>query len=163
MNEFNINNELPWPGDKDKVFKKGSVRNPTVAFLDNWVKSLGWDSPLPDVYKEAADIIVSYIEEGKLLKNPDFFFFPIAYLYRHSIELYLKSIVYLGIKMDLLREDDRLNKIMTNHALDPLWNKVREILENVWPNGNKDDLKNVERLIKEFHNFDVKSVQIHQS
>ena len=145
---------IPWPGDKDKAFKEGLPWNPTVACLDNWIKYHGCDALLPEAYKEAADIIISYIQDGKINVHPDMYFFPIAYLYRHGIELFLKKLIRHGIQLQTLREDKKLKKTMVDHNLYPLWNKVRIVLEKVWPNGDKNDLKNVERLIQEFHNID---------
>ncbi len=150
MKEF----DLPWPGDKDKAFKEGLPWDPTVASLDDWIKYHGCDSLLPDAYKEAADIIISYIEDGKINGHPDIYFFPIAYLYRHSIELFLKQLIQHGVQLQILQEEEELTEIMSDHKLYPSWNKVRIVLEEVWPDGDKNDLKNVERLIQEFHNLD---------
>lgn len=145
---------IPWPGDKDKAFKEGLHWDSTVACLDYWIKRHGSDVPLPEAYKEAADIIISYIQEGKINKHPDMYFFPIAYLYRHGIELSLKELVQHGIQLRILEEDEKLEEVMGDHKLYPLWNKVRIVLEEVWPDGDKNDLRNVERLIQEFHNID---------
>jgi len=145
---------IPWPGDKDKVFKEGTPLNPVVAYLDDWVKYHGCDALLPEAYKKAADIVISRIEEGKIIEHPDIYFFPITYLYRHGIELFLKRLIQHGIQLQILQEDEKLKEIMGEHQLYPLWNKVRVVLEDVWPDGDKNDLKNVERLIQEFHNLD---------
>jgi len=146
--------DIPWPGNKDKAFKEGLPWDPTVASLDGWVKYHGCDALLLEAYKESADIIISHIEGGKIDRHPDIYFFPIAYLYRHGIELFLKKFIQHGIQLQILQEDEKLKEIMNDHKLYPLWNKARIVLEEVWPDGDKNDLKNVERLIQEFHNID---------
>jgi len=153
MSEFDIP-EIPWPGDKDKAFKEGPFWDPTVASLDDWIKYHGCDDLLSGVYKDSADIIISYIEEGKIEGHPDIYFFPIAYLYRHGIELFLKKLIQYGVELHILQKDKKLKKLMSEHELYQLWNRVRIVLEEVWPEGDKNDLKNVERLIQEFHNLD---------
>ena len=144
MNKMNI----PWPGDRDKFFRQGSPWDPIVAVLGDWLKYHSCNVPLPKAYKEATDIILSYIEDGKIVRHPDIYFFPIAYLYRHGIELCLKELVQYGIRLRILQEDEKLEKLMGDHKLYPLWNMVRIVLEKIWPNGDKNDLKNVERLIQ---------------
>jgi len=150
VNKMNIT----WPGDRDKFFRQGSPSNPIVAVLGDLIKYRSCVAPLPETYKKAADIIVSYINDGKIVGHPDIYFFPIAYLYRHGIELYLKELVQHGIKLDILQKNKQLEKSMGDHKLYPLWNVVRIVLEEVWPDGDKNDLKNVERLIQEFHTID---------
>lgn len=127
---------------------------PNVAMLDYWLLHHGYDVLLPTAYKEAAAMIITSIEEGNLGGHPDIYFFPIAYLYRHGIELFLKILVTRGIQMSILDEGEKLKSILGSHALIPLWNRARVVLENVWPHGDKSDLHNVERIIQEFHNAD---------
>lgn len=145
---------VPWPGDKDKVFREGATWNHTVASLDDWVKIHGREPLLPNAYKEAADMIVSCIEAGETRVHPDMYFFPIAYLYRHSFELSLKALICQGIELGFIEDSDRVNEILGSHGLCPLWNKARVALEAMWPDGPKEDLMNVERMIQEFHNID---------
>jgi len=145
---------LPWPTNNDKAFKEGLTLNPNVASLDNWVKYSGCELFLPNAYKEAADIIICHIENGELKTHPDMYFFPIAYLYRHAFELSLKQLVQMGVELEILVLNPKLEKILREHNLYSLWNNVRKVLKEVWPDGPTEDLKNVERLIQEFHNFD---------
>lgn len=145
---------IPWPGRKDKIFSGGIPFNPSYVSLDSWMEFYGWDALLPDAYKESADIIVSYIEEGKVTANPDPYFFPIVYLYRHSFELQLKKLIYMGIELEILEETGELKGVLCGHGLYPLWNKAKEVILDVWPDGDKDDIKNVERLIQEIHIID---------
>jgi hypothetical protein len=155
MEEFGRASNLPWPGNKDKMFSEGSPLNFSVAVLDDWLKRSGCDALLPDAYKEAADMIVSCVEEGRTKYHyPGMYFFTIAYMYRHSFELCLKRLIYQGVKLGILKEDDELKKVLAEHKLYPLWNKVRFVLEEVWPNENQNDIKNVDRIIQELRNID---------
>ena len=143
---------LPWPGNKDKMFSEGS-RGSLQAYLD-FAKYFTTDTLLADAFKKSADAILSQIEAGQISEHPDMYFFPVCYLYRHAIELYLKQLIIHGIQLNILEEEDKLKEIMGDHKLCPLWNKTRIVLEEVWPDGDKNDLKNVERLIQEFHQID---------
>jgi hypothetical protein len=155
MGEFDKVPYLPWPGNKDKVFTGGFLRGPSVALLDNWLRNSGCDALLSEAYKEAADMIVSYIEDGGSKYNhAGLYFFPVAYLYRHSFELCLKQLIYQGVELRILEENNALKKLLSEHRLYPLWDKVRVVLENVYPDGNQDDIKNVDRLIQEIHKLD---------
>jgi hypothetical protein len=149
---------IPWPTKNDKAFKEGLALKPSVASM-NWLSTWLHESLFPNAYKEGADIIVSYIEEGRLHSHPDLFFFPIAYLYRHTFELSLKHLIQQGIELEILTADDNLERLLHCHNLHALWHKVRFILTKVWSEGDQDDLRNVERIIQEFHNLDSSGQQ----
>lgn len=142
--------DIPWPGNKDKVFEEITPREPPPHWMDIFSR----DNYLPNVYKESADMIVGHIEKGEIQGNTSIFISPIAYLYRHSFELSLKKIISQGIELEILELDDNLKDLLGNHKLYPLWNKVRMVLEDIWPDGDKNDLANVERVIQQFHTVD---------
>ncbi len=142
--------DIPWPGDKDKVFEEVIAWEPSPDWMDIFSR----DKYLPNVYKESADIIIYHIEKGGVQGNTGIFISPIAHLYRHSFELCLKKLIHQGIALEILEQNDKLKEILGDHKLYPLWNKVRIVLEDVWPDGDKDDLVNVERVIQQFHTVD---------
>lgn len=146
MKPFNI----PWPGDRDKAFKKITPWKP----LHDWMNIFSREEYLPNIYKESADMIIDNIEKGTIQGNTAIFLSPIAYLYRHSFELILKKLIFQGIILGVLEQDKKLIEILENHELYPLWNKVRIVLENIWPEGDTKDLSNVERVIQQFHSVD---------
>ena len=148
MNKMNI----PWPGKNDKVFTHG-VLGPTQAYLETF-KYLFNDIPIADGFKEAADVIVDYLATGKHTGYPDRLFFPIAYLYRHSIELYLKSLMQDGIDLGILENDEKNEDLLVSHNLHKLWNKVRVVLEEFWSNGDPNTLIAAENIILQFHHLD---------
>ena len=148
MDEMNI----PWPSKNDIPFKEGFY-GPTQAHLDLF-NSFYKDSMIADAFKEAADKIVDNLETGDNLEHPDKFFFPIAYLYRHAFELGLKCIIQEGIDLNVIAADDNVKKMLNEHNLHKLWNKARYVLEDVWPDGDKETLINAERVILQFHKLD---------
>lgn len=145
---------IPWPEKKDAPFKKGAY-GPTQAHLD-WFDSFTFtkDLIIAEAFKKAADKIVDNLETGNSLEHPDKFFFPVAYLYRHAFELGLKCIIRDGFDLGIIIEDDSVKSVLNAHNLHRLWNKARNILEEVWPDGDKETLTNAERVILQFHKLD---------
>lgn len=104
-------------------------------------------------FKEAADKIIEAAEHDD--KHPDLLFFPVAYLYRHSLELSLKEIVEMSVKSGAIAvPDDVLAELLGGHNLYCLWNRTREAIQAVWPEGDHVDTKAVEKVILEFHRLD---------
>ena len=91
--------EIPWPGKGDKAFKDVPF-SPTGA-SPHWLSEisdlLGGDYQwaIVEGFKEAADRVVDSLAATK--ERMDVFFFPVVYLYRHTIELSLKGLVNDGI------------------------------------------------------------------
>ncbi len=141
---------IPWPGDKDRAFEKVTPWEPPPHWMDIFSR----DKYLPNAYKEAADMIIDHIEKGEVQGNTSIFISPISYLYRHSFELSLKKLIHQGIALKILEQNDNLKEILGDHKLYPLWNKARIVLEDVWPDDDKKDLTNVERVIQQFHTVD---------
>ena len=146
--------KIPWPMKGDVPFKEGDF-NSMQLHLD-WLStfSLYGDLTIADAFKEAADKIIENLEMGNEFRHPDKFFYPIAYLYRHSFELCLKCIINYGIKLDVIKEDESLDEILRIHNLHKLWNKSRFILEKAWPDGDEETLVNAERILLKFHAID---------
>ena len=149
--------DIPWPEKGDAPFKEGAFGS-AQANLD-WLISpfLSFDDlRIAEAFKEAADKVVDNLESGSRFEHPDKFFFPVAYLYRHSFELSLKCIVKYGIDFGIIEKNDGLEMCRGReaHNLHKLWNKARGIVEEVWPNGDKETLTNAERVILQFHAID---------
>ena len=102
-------------------------------------------------YKDAADMVVERAIESK--RGMDTLVYPVAFLYRHYLELCLKELVIHGEQ--LLDKVDSLKHV---HRIDLLWKTVRKLLEVVWPDGSSDDLDAVENCICEFCQFDSQSM-----
>lgn len=101
-------------------------------------------------YKEAADILVERVIGTA--SDQDFLMYPIAFLYRHYLELRLKTLVRVGYA--LVGEPSQLGP---EHKIRELWKKARVVLERVWPERSRRDLDKVEADILEFADKDPKS------
>ncbi len=143
-----------WPRKGDNPFfsKNNNPHSPTwacISFLDGCDDSL-----YADAFKEAADKIIDNLDEGNDYQHPDKFFFPISYLYRHTIELKLKVLIHLGIGLDLADMNTSLKKILKSHNLFHLWKITRNTLSSHWPTNPKEDLDAAENIILQFHKID---------
>ena len=101
-------------------------------------------------YKEAGDSLVNSVADGS--GTADSLIFPIVFLYRHYIELRLKSLLHDGRRLL-----DIEHKQKSEHQLSKLWPKVRDILVELWPDGSKSDLAAFDRLINQFEQVDPRS------
>jgi len=65
---------------------------------------------------------------------PDFDAYPVVFLYRHSLELYLKNIVYkAALLMAFKHMDDIDAKLYNTHNLTELSEKAAAILQRLFP------------------------------
>lgn len=101
-------------------------------------------------YKEAGDSLVNTVADRS--GTADSLIFPIVFLYRHYIELRLKSLLHDGLRLL-----DREYKQKSEHQLSKLWPKVRDILVELWPDENKGDLAALDSLINQFEQVDPRS------
>lgn len=126
-----------------------------VEAKDSWMNAcLGWYHDPTELYivgyKEAGDSLVNSVADRS--GAADSLIFPIVFLYRHYIELRLKSLLHDGHRLL-----DIEHKQKSEHHLSKLWPKVRNILVELWPDGNKDDLAALDNLINQFEQVDPSS------
>lgn len=142
----------PKPGDK--LFKHvGSGPLSHVDAQIHWPVQVGGDDAIGEAYYEAAELLAEHIKRGGDGTPPDRFFFPIAYLYRHCLELRLKMLVRLGLALEVFPNDRAIQRILRDHKLMPLWNKAKATIERHCGGSNKDT-QVIESLINELHQFD---------
>jgi len=145
--------EMSWPKKGDKAFiASAEPRSLTNANIE-WVTLLSGDF-ISMAFKEAGDKVVNNIEAGNEMKHADMYFFPVCYLYRHSIELELKGIIKLGIPLDILSDDDKHKKLLGSHSLCRLWTKSAVVLKECESEEPSEDFKATESLIHQFHQLD---------
>lgn len=112
----------------------------------------------PDAYKLAADKLAEQIEGHSW---EDGLVFPVVFLYRHYVELKLK---YLIIELDRLGGTDMNEKEFNKHKLIPLWIYVKKHLGCIRDaNWDKEILRSLESLIKEFDQLDPNSYRFRYS
>src|SRR4030042_2814002 len=93
-NKMDLNFEPPpLPSAEDKLFTTAEDwwNNACLNFIHN-----GW-SIYAIGYKDAADILVSHIEEKR--RYQDTLVYPIVFLYRQYLELALKDIIRKGQRL----------------------------------------------------------------
>ena len=126
-----------------------------VEAEDWWMNAcLDWYYDLTELYivgyKEAGDSLVNSVADRS--GTADSLIFPIVFLYRHYIELRLKSLLQDGHRLL-----DKAHKQKPGHQLSRLWLEVRNILVDLWPDRNKDDLAAFDSLINQFEQIDPRS------
>jgi hypothetical protein len=92
-------------------------------------------------FKAAGDLVIEAIPNASTVDNPwypDQYFFPVAYLYRHCIELQLKALIQAGEWSGLVSVPDK--RLYGKHDLDILWKKAREVIELRWAGGSIDEV-----------------------
>lgn len=138
--------ESSWPRQGDKIFQQGADwwNNACLNYMADDT------SLIREGYRLAAESLVESAtrESGQL----DTLIYPIVYLYRHHLELSLKQIIVDGTRLI-----DRRSVHPFGHSLFALWQMARPILEEIWPQGSKDDLAAVEECILELDALDPSS------
>jgi hypothetical protein len=143
-----MNEECSWPRVGDVLF---------TGEGDSWHNAcVGWSPEqwigYAEGYKRAADLLVQQvIDTGR---EQDFLVYPIVFLYRQALEVAIKHVLVKGYQ--LLDQDERL-PLRPEHRLVPLWRDCREILEQVWPKGPKEDLDAVGEVMRQFQEKDPAS------
>lgn len=101
-----------------------------------------------DGYKRAADLLCTQIIESNA--GPiDTLIYPLCSLYRHYIELRLKEIIKDGYLIFDIRQG-----VPTHHKIVKLWKEAKSFTLKIWPDGPKEELENLERLLVEFEKAD---------
>ncbi len=117
--------------------------NASMGYVsDEWK----WDW-YADGYKEAADLIVQFVEQTHM--NQDILVFPIVFNYRQYLELRLKEL--LMISSFYLDQEWVLN---ASHDLMVLW---RDLLPKLKRVDDRTDWAGVEHVIREFNEIDIGS------
>lgn len=116
--------------------------------------------PYIEGYLRAADILVQHVIELK--RDQDFLVYPIIFLYRHHIELILKSLLlrtsYLSGQKLTKKDQENLG----SHKLIPLWQALKPLIDSVsdkagWERLEKTDLEGVDDYIQQLSNLDPES------
>ncbi len=138
--------EMPWPITGDKLFATNADwwHNACLNYTCN-----KWDAYATG-YKDAADIIVARVVETH--QGMDNLVYPVAFLYRHYLELRLKEIIIHGRQ---LVGAPRVGK--WNHDIGKLWCTARQLLEQIYPKDSKANLNIVGECIEVFCQFDLTS------
>lgn len=107
----------------------------------------------PDAFRIAAEMIIEQCHDADRFRYRDELFFPVAYLYRHGLELLIKDIISTGIHVNFFERDD-VEEALANHNLAKLWNHAKKLLIDRWPASDPAPLKATEAVINECHQAD---------
>lgn len=129
----------------------------------NWQKSFrNFDEHFAlysEQFKEAADKLINSVGDNRG-HSVDSIIIPALFLYRHSIELCLKAILY-KIYLDNKMDYEKISEKMDGHRLYSLWtkvnNEIRDKYHFVEGQKEKNELKKIGKLILELHNTDDSS------
>lgn len=151
-----MGDELAWPDDKWSVFSRSNAasHSPTWCSIDWLIHSSVDESFLSVHFKEAADHIIARLRSGDFAQHPDGLFMPVAYLYRHSLELILKHLVRLGIAAQVIEDSPKLQKHLIRHDLADLWEHACTAIGKMWPDGDTRTVNNTTALIRDFQRLD---------
>jgi hypothetical protein len=138
--------EIPWPRKGNLLFVDG----------DDWWHNacVGWSREewhgYAEGYRRAADVLVQHVSDTQSFQ--DYLIYPIIFLYRQAIEVSLKHLLFKGSQLL-----DREQAIPRQHQLVPLWQQCRGIIEEVWPDGPKEELGAVQEVLEQFDCRDPRS------
>lgn len=137
-----------WPKKGNKAFASASdgayFHIPSVSMFY---------PPHAQSFKEAAQLVIDKCEEEGERPANDILVFPVLYLYRHGIELNLKSIIGIGIGLDFFKREDVQDDLQW-HNLAKLWSHAKKLLLHRWSTSDPEPLKATEAVINELHQSD---------
>jgi hypothetical protein len=110
-----------------------------------------------DGYRQAALHLVEYVCDKENGQN--FLVYPIIYLYRHHIELTLKSIIRAAYSLLDQALTGKSSETLTQHDLSKLWAVARPLLNPVCEMADHsafplDDLEGIDSYIRQLHEHD---------
>jgi len=151
-----MDEEHRWPRKGDNPFLAGTIdlSSSTWAAL-HWLASREVDdSFFALAFKEAGDKIVKELNRGEDRERGEKFFLPIAYLYRHCLELKMKTIIRQGIRLQLIEKNKKISDVLRTHNLSQLWNALKKVVQAYWPEGPQEELQAAEQIVEKFHAVD---------
>jgi hypothetical protein len=97
-----------------RLFTIGDVSGNVT--LNYWGHPVNQFARLADSYRGAATVLAKNFEAEA---RSDFDAYPLVFMYRHALELYLKAILVLGNKLAVSTENEELHTedVFKNHAL----------------------------------------------
>lgn len=101
-------------------------------------------------YKTAADHLANSMERDTWRRH--FLAAPMMFMYRHYIELHLKSLL---LDAGELLDDPQTNP--RSHALGRVWERVRALLLRISPESDGDWFTRADQIVREFDEIDPTS------
>jgi hypothetical protein len=130
--------------------------NVTLNFRHAPVRDL---AAFADGYREAARLLAGRMAESA--GYADYEGYPIVFLYRHALELYLKALVYRGAELlGLEGVSVDTSRLFRDHRLKPLLAPAKKILSSrrvSFEGSGLADFSDLQRLVSEVEELDPDS------
>ena len=107
-------------------------------------------------YKKAADSLVERIIKDRA--EIDYLIYPVVFLYRHHIELQLKNLLELNVRLHESEE-----KVPATHKIKNLWPRVKGYYRKINNSNNQEEIKFVDRIMDELCTIDPESMSFRYS
>jgi hypothetical protein len=141
--------EARWPMKGDRAFSSGRHRH-ALAY-PTWMPVTSRNGMIAEGFRASADYVVRMLETEREHRYADMFFNPVTFLYRHFMEVAMKSIIQNGVALHIIPHED-VAKL--GHNLHVLWNKCRKVIEAVNQGADPEPVLAVEQIVLEFHEID---------
>lgn len=122
--------------------------HPAYCCLD-WMKDhFGTDGVLSASFAQAADRIIDHRLSRPQSNSDDGLFMPVAYLYRHSIELNVKELIRFFISTGDLQDSKSLRRLLErSHSLFALWNQIEPAIRDLADDESDQAADNVKSFL----------------
>lgn len=140
-----------WPGAEHDLMAVGD--NPRTVFFFEWQRNRG--SALQGRllgYRKAANLLAGQVIQRGHVDELDTVFFAYAFVWRHYVELRIKSLV-ISYRILLGKEGGRLRR----HGLWPLWQQLHELMSEAGDDVSDEAVKATARLLRQFDELDPSS------
>ncbi len=138
------NSSVVWPDVPRFCFgpSQGRHRDANIT----WVQGQPDIYPYAEGYRRAAIALMDSMPEHQ--QNADFLIWPLAFLWRHHIELMLKDIISKGRRLS-----GEATGFPESHDLATLWRDARQHIVRCGPN-DAPELTHLDAAIQEFQSVD---------
>jgi hypothetical protein len=133
--------DIPWPDVPRQGFGDGEPRRLTSDL--RWAQRYGMYGYV-EGYARAARAVFEAADQ----QNPNYFIWPLAFLWRHHLEIALKEIIAAGRELG-----GRQGKFPPGHDLLKLWQEAKCHIRRCGPHDSPE-LRNVEANVVEFQKID---------
>ena len=112
------------------------------------------DGQLADEFFRAGDAVVRHFRCGKSLGHAEHLFRPVAFLFRHAIEVALKHTIDAACSAEHIERNEKVEKVLRAHSLHPLWEVARSAIDARWPDEDPREPNAVGVVIQDLHGVD---------
>ena len=105
--------------------------------------------------RRAAEILIRHVDGSG--RDQDFLVYPVVFLYRHHIELLIKQIIALALR--LADEPEKHAYKKDDHNLNSLWSVAQRLVMEVDNSYRPSDFRPVKEVVKELHLADQRATE----